>query len=330
MSFFREFKTGLLGTDYLRDHQHASRTFVSGTHALAPKTKFAFHVYFTINTKVPALRSLYPRSDQSRIGLMVKTFQMPTFDVQTEDMNQYNRHRVIQKGIKYNPINITLHDDGEDIVRTLWRQYYAYYFGDSAAPLSDIGERNIYNDTLTSHRWGYQGGSLGNASGEAGVKPPFFSEIVVYSLNQKNNVGYRIVNPMIKSWNHDTYDYSAGGSTVEHQIGMEYEYVQYLDNSAVVPGFGEPATYDTSPSPLGQAGSNTSMFGPGGVLDSAGNVLGDLASGNILSAAVKSVRTFNQAKQVRKGDVFAEVRGNVTNAIKGFGKTGFSAPFKKR
>lgn len=326
MSFFKGVKSGLLGTDYLRDQQHASQTFVSGTMALAPKTKFAFHVFFTINTNVPQLRALYPRSDQSTIGLMVKTIQMPSFDIQTEDMNQYNRHRIVQKGIKYNPITITLHDDGQDLVRSMWRQYYAYYYADSNAPTTDAGSRNIYNDTLATHNWGYNGGSAGGG----GVKPPFFSEITVYALNQKNNVGYRIVNPMIKTWQHDTYDYSAGNGTVQHQITLEYEYVQYLDRSAVIPGFGLGSpNYDSSPSPLGQAGSTTSIFGPGGVLDSAGTVLGQIAEGNILGAVLSGVRTADAANNISKAGAKEEIGNGVLKAIKSIGSGGIAVPYKK-
>ena len=77
-------------------------------------------------------------------------------------------------------------------------------------------------------------------------------------------------------------------------MSVEYEWVEYLDQTAV-PGFGNPASYDNAPSPLGQAGSTSSILGPGGVLDSIGDTLGALASGDLFEAALNAARTANAA-----------------------------------
>ena len=316
MSFGRDFREGLLGTDILRDAKHGERVFVADTMALAPRYKFLYHTYFGLNhAAVPYLRSIFTAQHQSHIGILAKSVQLPNFDVQTETLNQYNRSRIVQTGIKYQPVTITLHDDGNDTIRSLWRQYYMYYYGDSRNGMNDAkGNRNIYSQSQPNYNWGLSGESIG---GTPGVKPAFFTDITVYGLNKKSNVGYRLVNPMIKTWQHDTYDYSDSSKTMEHTVTVEYEYVEYLDTTANtgIPGFAEPDSYDTAPSPLGQTGSTSSILGPGGAFDSAGRVLDSLASGDIFGAGLNAVRTWQGAKKITKAGTKEEVISAVKSAI---------------
>jgi hypothetical protein len=72
MSFGQDFLKGFFGPgDGLKDYAHASKTFLSNGYELAPRTKFLFHVYFTINTAVPELRAIYGSQESTTIGLMV-------------------------------------------------------------------------------------------------------------------------------------------------------------------------------------------------------------------------------------------------------------------
>ena len=129
---------GFFGNDYLRDYTHASKTFRTNSYQYAPKLKFLFHVYFDINPLAYA-QSL----PNSNYGLAVKTVKLPSFNFQVETMNQYNRKRLIQTKVKYDPINITFHDDhgtatgtptAGGIIRSLWKAYYNYYYADGRNP----------------------------------------------------------------------------------------------------------------------------------------------------------------------------------------------------
>ena len=85
---------------------------------------------------------------------------------------------------------------------------------------------------------------------------------------------------------------------MQHSMSISYETVKYGRGKvgAEVRGFGDSAVYDTSPSPL-RAGSTTSLFGRGGILDSGNSILDDLASGNILGA----IRTGGSLRNTLKG-----------------------------
>jgi hypothetical protein len=98
MAFGADFLKGFFGSDYLKDYTHASKTFRANGYQLAPRYKFLFHVYFNLNTvEIPKLKEVFNRADQEDIGLLVKTVQLPNYDIDVETMNQYNRKRLIQK-----------------------------------------------------------------------------------------------------------------------------------------------------------------------------------------------------------------------------------------
>ena len=113
------------GNDYLRDYTHASKTFRSNSYAYSPKFKHLFHVYFDINKAFTDIDKNW--SEDANFGLTVKTVQLPKYGFDLTTLNQYNRKRIIQTKIKYDPIQITFHDDNNNLVRKLWHAYYTYY-----------------------------------------------------------------------------------------------------------------------------------------------------------------------------------------------------------
>ena len=294
-------------SNILRDYRHAQKTFKSSFYEKSPKLKFLFHVYFDINPEV----SNVPNSNY---GLLVKTVKLPGFNMQVDTMNQYNRKRLIQTKIKYDPVDITFHDDigtatgstnAGGMIRSLWKAYYNYYYADGRNPqvafdrirgntpkLGIGGEggtissftaetynyRNQYDDSITGNaNWGY----IGNAtqSGEQGSisngrKIPFFKNITVFGLNQHRYTAYTLINPVITSFSHDTYDYSQGNGTMENKMVFEYETVVYnegdLDGNApsdIVTGFGLVANYDRERSPIAPEGANSLVPGQAGLLN---------------------------------------------------------------
>jgi len=301
-NFTDGFKEGFFGTDYLRDYKHASKTFVADGQALAPTNKFLFHVYFTLNTaEIPGLAQAVGGAEgKSRIGMLVKTAQLPNYTMDITELHQYNRKRYVQTKINYQPVTITLHDDGSDVIRSMWANYMMYYYNDSdygydgqGSNSPEYNSRNIYDDLRNINNWGYDGSGFAG-----GVKPPFFKDIKIYGLNRNNFTSYTLINPIISSFQHDTFDYSAGNGIMQHSMTFNYEAVKYGRGKvgSEVRGFGDPAMYDTTPSPLSKT-TTASLFGQGGILDSGNSILEDLASGNILGA----IRTGGSLRNTLKG-----------------------------
>jgi hypothetical protein len=351
MAFGQDFLKTFFGNDYLKDYRHASKTFASNGYENSPRFKYLFHVYFHLNTvQIPQLKAVL-QEDQSTIGLLVKNVELPRYRIATETLNQYNRKRVVQTKIEYQPIKMALHDDGGDLIRTLWYNYYAYYYKDASqkylgtpntngtpgpdqtTPAGfDYNARDIYDADRTVNDWGYIGESyqdVVNNQGRGG-KPPFFRDISIYGFNQHKFVEYVLVNPLISEWNHDTYDYSEDTGIMENTMTVNYETVKYYSGAiggsrpaTYVQGFADPAYYDQVQSPLSRPGGTRSILGQGGLLDTGIGIIGDLQSGSVagvigaVQKAGTAYGTFRGADLVgiAKEEVLAGARDALRNDL---------------
>jgi hypothetical protein len=368
MGYFGEdFLQGFFGANGLKDYSHASKTFRTNGYELAPRQKFLFHVFFNINTgQIPALANVFGNGDIATVGMMVKTVQLPSYQIEVATMNQYNRKRLVQTKINYNPIQVVFNDDQGDLIRNMWYNYYSYYYKDptqnyenTAAINGSIGNlqtlqngfgyntRDTYSNSRQVNDWGYIGeGSYQDSSAFTGQnqdKPPFFRDIKIYGLSQKKFASYVLINPMIESWAHDTYDYSQGAGVMTHTVGIKYETVKYYSGavggetpSSTVVGFGDPDHYDTVKSALARPGATASVFGQGGLIDAGIGTLEDLnalATGrgglqNVIGAVQKAGTAYNtfkgkdiasianqEAKQASKQILQASLPGAMRQAI---------------
>lgn len=265
-------------TTTLRDFRHASKIFRSDSYAKAPKLKFLFHAYFALNDTQYSNGTIGTLTNQEPIGVLVKTFKLPSFQLSTHEMNQYNRKRVVQTKIKYEPVEISFHDDSSNIITKLWNEYYTYYYNDSKNYINSqfegsrgyvppqfsseklTGERNIYSKNISENSsWGY----IGEINTPTNRKT-FFKYITIFGFNQHKFTAYTLVNPIITRVTHDTYSYSEGGGTMEMTMGINYETVIYnqgamdgKDPSNIVTQFGELANYDKVLSPITEPGQES-------------------------------------------------------------------------
>ena len=273
----------------LRDYTHASKTFVSGgSYQYLPRNKYLFQVYFNLNTNIPAVANLISGGKSSVISLMVKTAQLPGYTIDVAQMNQYNRKRLVQTKINYNPAQIVFNDDNSDLIRNMWYQYYQYYYSDPTYKYGNTPNQNgtlgqiqvpdvfggasytandIYSPSRGIQHWGLSGQGYNNPTlqslatslltGPASGQLPFFNDITIYGLSQKTYAQYTMINPLITEWNHDTYDYAAGNQIMTHTMSIRYEAVKYYSGniggdtpSERVTGFADPSHYDTEKSPI--------------------------------------------------------------------------------
>ncbi len=333
---------------FLRDYTHASKTFRTNGYQYAPKLKFLFHVYFDINTSAYA-QNVGPGAN---FGLLVKSVSLPSFTFATHELNQYNRKRIVQTKIKYEPISIKFHDDSGTaqglgtaggIIHQLWKAYYTYYYKDGTKPNVILGEargtdrtadngqpagaasynqRTTYTPSITGNDdWGY----IGETTSSVAPKQPFFNNITIFGFNQHNYTAYTLINPLLTKMGQDTYSYSEGNGTMEMSMDVNYETVVYnegaMDGNApgnIVTGFGDNANYDRTLSPIARLGSNSNVMGKGGLIDSAGGFVSALKEGRLLDAAKVATGIYNNAKngQLQK-NIILEAQGAITAAISG-------------
>lgn len=337
-NLLRDAAGAFFGSDYLRDFRHASKTFRSNSYQNAPKLKFLFHTYFDINPE--AMTGFYRRGVgdidfKTNFGLLVKNIQLPNYTFDTTTLNQYNRKRIVQTKLKYDPVEVTFHDDNGDQINQLWEAYYSYYYHDTVNPNVQFGgsrgqagtgpnfynNRNLYDPSIEGdENWGYDGRTLARrATDNSPVKKPFFKNITVFGFNQHNFTAYTLVNPMITAFSHDNYDYSEGGGIMENSMTIDYETVVYnygaldgRDPGNIVTGFGDRETYDRRVSPIAVPGANGTILGQGGLVDGVAGTIDALRQGDIVRAIQIGGRTVQTARRV---DLRRTASGELTNIL---------------
>jgi len=343
--FFQDQLKGAAGTffgsDFLRDYTHASKTFRPNSYQNAPKFKFLFHVYFEINTAAYSQGSV-------NYGLLVKTVKLPSYSFNTHELNQYNRKRIVQTKIKYDPVDITFHDDnGGSLtspqaggsIKSLWKAYYNYYYADGTRPQvmfsgsrggrqgstpntgdTQYNDRNQYSPSITGDtNWGY----IGDTKSPSGSKIPFFKNITIFGMSQHNFSAYTLINPVITNFSHDTYEYAQPGGIMENKMTLNYETVVYNEGALdgtnpdnIVTGFGSNENYDRTLSPIARPGSNKNILGQGGLVDGVGGAVSALANDNILGAIQAAGTTYNTFKNTNIGTIAKqEILSGIVNSV---------------
>ena len=236
---------------YLRDQQHAARLFVDDQFRLAPKHKFLFHVAFSINPSACKDTSLHQRH-KNEINMLVKNIDLPSFEIQNELVNQYNRKKAIQYQHKIGAITITFHDDNMGLINKVWQNYYSYYYADSTSASTS----GAYNRTATRNS-NFITSSYGLDNGST---IPFFNYITIYQMARHEFISYKLINPIITSWNHNKLDYSQGTTPHDFTMKLQCEAISYGSgnvDTSLIEGFGVEH-YDNIISPLVGEQNNTS------------------------------------------------------------------------
>ncbi len=219
------------GTAGMRDFQHASRAFVDGNFALAPRLKFQHHVVFSTLG-----------GSNGDLSVLAKSADPPKFSVTTETANQYNKKNVVMTGITYQPITIKFYDDNSGVARKLWESYYAYTFSDHGA-----AKAGLYGKSLGPNFTSY------GLENEPII--PFLNYVKIHTFAKRSWSGYTLVNPIITAWSTDTFNWT-DSAPAEHTMTLAYDAVTYDSGSAGAgspPNFGA-AHYDQTPSPLTTSG----------------------------------------------------------------------------
>lgn len=316
--FLSGFGSGVLNPKgNLGDSRHASRVFVDGAMARAPKTKFLFHVYFDINWDALG-NDQWRKRHEHELSLLVKNSSLPRFTFDTDVKNQYNRKKMIYKNINYDPIQVKFHDDSIGIINALWSLYYSYYSPEreQEAGAWQLGDKSQTGTGPYNNGEGIDSGKYRYGLDSDKVNKPFFNNIIIYTMSHKRFNSYKLVNPYIRTWDHGSVDYAESSGTVEATMDIGYESVIYGAGEINTEGQADPKAfaishYDKVPSPLSiLGGAQSSLFGPGGILAQdtgtlagAKQIFGDnyqqgTASVNGIQAAIGAINTFKSLSNI--------------------------------
>lgn len=323
--FLSGFSNGLPG---MKDYQHASRLYIDENYKLIPKQKFLFHVVFTLSDTALA-NPLFQNYEKLSLNMLVKSCQLPKYNMNVEQKQSYNRKVPVATHITYQPINITFHDDHADVVNGFWKSYYEYHISDSLAGYNTNGK--LTKDTFYNSKGSLNRTQFGMDNYQLNGEP-VIRQIEIFALHKQRFTSFKLINPVIGGFSHDDLEQTEGNGIMANTMEVFYETVLYgaglvktslgTPNRERIPGFAT-LHYDLEPSPLSVLGrGTTSIFGPGGIIDGIGSVIGDVRNGNVgLGTILKGINTYNNAKKIKAKDaVKEELKGIVKEGVIKIGK----------
>lgn len=304
----------------LGDFQHAARLYIDNNMRLAPKFKHLYHVVLNINPN--ANIQAITNNIKLEINLLAKNADLPKYRAQTETVNQYNRKKIVQTRIDYQPITIEFHDDNAGLTTLLWEAYFRYYFSDSdytsknadGSPEKTVdaysryvnGINNIYSNEEKFKQYKY-------GLDKPNKRTPFFDSIQIFQLHPQNRqstyTGFTLINPIIENFEHDSVNQEVSELS-NNRLTVSYESVQYSRGytkiSNTPTGFTD-IHYDKTPSPLSiEGGGSTSVFGIGGIISGINNSVDQFKQGNVLGGLISSVNTLNNIENLNKAGLIQE------------------------
>ena len=248
----------------LYNYAHGSTLFTGGPslpRPLDPKASWLFQIRFELNNNVSRFGRFKSELELLEAGMMATQVQLPKFTVENKVFNAYNRVNLVQSKIKYDPVTITFHDDHSNVVLSLWKDYFSYYYRDGDYGVGG-GQDSLHSGYSYEHKyvdrqereWGY---TLRN---EVKQESQYINAIRIYSLSQGKFSEYILVNPMITQFQHGEHNVSEGTTLMKHTMTVNYETVLYYDGDVTentISGIGKPPHYAPYGSYLKEADANT-------------------------------------------------------------------------
>lgn len=159
------------------------------------------------------------------LTFVVKSIDRPQVQPVVEEINQYNKKRLIHTGVKYSPINCTFFDTADNAAMNMWIDYARYYFGDyhqnEQSYQDDILNGDMMHD-VSLGKVGYGFGIRQDAVNEGMDSQHFFDRVEVYQVWGNEFTSYWLMNPRINSFQPDDLAYeSSEANTVA--MSMSYE-----------------------------------------------------------------------------------------------------------
>jgi len=192
---------------------------------LLPRQKFQFSVSIS-HLQASGGGSVLTTLELPRIS----SIDMPSYSSNTTTVNQFNKKKLVQTGITYDPITLTAYDtrDGDQTgsIEQFLREYFTYYY---AGTFNADAERFTQNHDLLNFTLDNSG-----AGYKLQQKKYFINSITVTRKHlDGESPGNQIIyyNPIISAVQGDTLDYSDSGP-VQYRITFSYEAINIISGSA--------------------------------------------------------------------------------------------------
>jgi hypothetical protein len=211
----------LFSNSYVQDSRTASHNFLYGdkggiAFSKIPQPKGLFGVRFLRNQVPLGKGAGYSFSP----SVPIKSIDLPSMTFDLQELNEYNRTRLVQTKVHYQPVTMKLYDTvNQEVADTFWK-YMGWYYGDFVSKTDQDWAPDqveaVRNDT---------GGGWGLYADEANVpgNQYFFKSIDVFELYGGNYRLTQYIHPMLESISYDTANVEDGFAGKEIGVTFRYE-----------------------------------------------------------------------------------------------------------
>lgn len=125
-----------IGFYYEKNPRHATYNFgQEGQSLYRNNPRFPFEYYININlnnvgTAKGFIDNFFNQPSWAQVQPLIKSVEMPSMKIETTPLNQYNRKRLSQTKIAFEPVKLVFHDVADGKTLKFWDMYYRYYFAD--------------------------------------------------------------------------------------------------------------------------------------------------------------------------------------------------------
>lgn len=203
-----------------------------------PRQKFQGYVNFVLN------RSLYGSSFYSgdgsafrvNISSLVKTATLPEMQFKTDTKNSYNRKKIINTGVEYEPVDIKVFDTINNDWLVLFMKYFSYHYmnprnkSSTGREVGDDPTKATPGSNMIGSKFGFGGNWDSNAYGYNLNQVSNFFERIDYVLYHGNKgIQYSLMNPVLTRFRTGEIDYSSS-EVMDFDMTFEYESFTIYDH----------------------------------------------------------------------------------------------------
>lgn len=212
--------------DILRSSQLTHRTFGLDHKETITTPYLGFQYFIRVNYNGALedfVKSYFSDQPFFSTNTFVKSVTLPSIGIDSEVFNEYNRKRISQTKLEFEPVDITFHDIVNGSTLKLWQMYYQYYFADGRYKDKSVTNAPVNPVDFERRKFGYD---IGTEQGRVNDIRYLYKSIEIFQISHGNFNKVTLYNPRIVDFKHDTMDYSSN-ETVEVSYTFDYEWAEY-------------------------------------------------------------------------------------------------------
>ena len=197
-----------------------------------PRQQFGGYVSFVLDREL-FLNPFFDSTDNDelrvRMSSLVRAADMPQVEFKTQTMNEYNKKKIVNTGIEYQPVTIRVVDTASNAWLQIIMKYFAYHYMNPRNK-TQTGNRDINSTTAFEGGLDFIGSQFGAGSpfdsNKYGYNPNlnanFFERIDYVLYHAQKGVQYSLLNPVMTGFTHSPIDY-ASNELMEFTMTFQYE-----------------------------------------------------------------------------------------------------------